>query len=121
MSRTQATRLARRIVAVLALAALAWPPGATAAVRWVADHDQGEVERRAADPVGGIGRAPLPRAPVGRDELDPQRRLGRLEAAVAVAEWAGPDADVADVAEAAGAGPLDAEGVGDVLPEGPGL
>ena len=43
MSRTQATRLARRIVAVLALAALAWPPGATAAVRWVADHDMVDV------------------------------------------------------------------------------
>jgi hypothetical protein len=43
MSRTLVTRLARRIVALVAMAVLAWPPGATAMVRWVADHDMVDV------------------------------------------------------------------------------
>ena len=53
MSNRKASVLARRAVAVAAMAMLAWglggvprnewPPGATAAVRWVADHDMVDV------------------------------------------------------------------------------
>jgi hypothetical protein len=43
MSRKQASVLARRAVAVMAMAVLAFPPEATAAVRWVADHDMVDV------------------------------------------------------------------------------
>ena len=43
MSTTGVTRLARRLVAVAALAALAYPPGTTAVVHWVADHDMVDV------------------------------------------------------------------------------
>jgi hypothetical protein len=43
MSRRKATKLARRIVAVTALAVLAFPAGATSVVRWVADHDMVDV------------------------------------------------------------------------------
>jgi hypothetical protein len=39
----KATKLARRIVAVGALVVLAYPAGATAMVRWVADHDMIDV------------------------------------------------------------------------------
>ena len=37
------TKLAGRIVAVAALAMLAYPPGTTAVVHWVADHDMVDV------------------------------------------------------------------------------
>jgi hypothetical protein len=35
--------LTRRIVAVVAMAALAYPPGATSVMRWAADHDMVDV------------------------------------------------------------------------------
>ena len=43
MSGTGVTKLARRIVVVAALAALASPPGTTAVVHWVAEHDMVDV------------------------------------------------------------------------------
>jgi hypothetical protein len=43
MSRKKASVLARRMVAVAAMATLAFPPGATATVRWIADHDMVDV------------------------------------------------------------------------------
>src|SRR5256714_11015965 len=83
--------------------------------------DEGEVEGAARDPVGGVGRAPLPHRPVGGGELDPQRRRRRLQLPVPVAEGAGPYADVADVADPGGGGALHAEGGGYVLGGGPRL
>ena len=43
MSRRKAATLARRIVAIAALAVFAYPPGTTAVVHWVADHDMVDV------------------------------------------------------------------------------
>jgi hypothetical protein len=43
MSRGTATKLARRLVAVAALAVLAYPPGTTTAVHWIAEHDMIDV------------------------------------------------------------------------------
>lgn len=43
MTKRTASVLARRIVAVAALAVLAFPAASTTAVRWVADHDMVDV------------------------------------------------------------------------------
>jgi hypothetical protein len=43
MPRKKVTMLARRIVALAAIAVLAYPPGASATVRWVADHDMVDI------------------------------------------------------------------------------
>lgn len=78
------TELARRIVSVAALAALAWgfggaprygwPPGTTAVVHWVADHDMVDVPyvrdchglyRRPAECPSGADRPARPRGASG--------------------------------------------------------
>ena len=82
---------------------------------------QAEAERGPGDPVGRAIRAPGPQLPGRAGQLDADGDTRRRAAMAGVAERARRDADVRDVPEPPAGLPLDAEGVGNVLPVRPGL